>query len=276
MNRKEGERTENTACRCGSFVYKELFAKQEKKISRCVRCGLARTLPVPDFSRQRYREYSMDSYQKNKKLLQVFFKDILAEVQKNKQGGHLLEIGSGAGYFLELARKKKFKVLGLELSDWGVEMTQKSLGRDSVFQCELNEAKLESKRFSVVVLNHVLEHIINPDALLAEISRILEDDGILVIGSPNFDGLFSRLRKINWPGLRLDEHVWQFEPKTLRNILNDNNFEISRLKIHAAQNWRSVFTAPLGSKIFYLNCANWLLGTLGAGDNMIITAKKRN
>jgi len=269
---------EDLPCWCGNHSYHVLIRppRQNFEILRCSQCGLARTFPLPDFSKERYADYKIDVYLKNKKLFLSFMKKILKEVLMFKTKGHLLEIGSGVGYFLELAKNQGFEIQGLELSKKAVQETNKNLGKGVAKNYLLKEAGFSFEYFDIIVMNHVLEHILDLKNLLDEISRILKKDGILVIGSPNFGGFFAKIKGRKWSGLRPNEHIWQFEPSTIIKILEFENFQVIRSKKKAAHNIRSVFTfsKKFSLKILLSNALNWFLGTVGFGDNMFIIAKK--
>ncbi len=49
---------------------------------------------------------------------------------------------------------------------------------------DLRSAPFENKKFKLVICNHVLEHIVEDDKALSEISRITCDDGIVLITVP--------------------------------------------------------------------------------------------
>ena len=218
----------------------------------------------------------MAAYERNRKALRPFMRQLLELVLRFQKGGRLLEIGSGAGIFLELAREK-FEINGLELSRGGVALSERTLGAGVVEKKSLKEAGFPDSYFEAVVMNHVLEHILEPHELLADIKRVLKPGGVLVIGSPNFGGGFARWRKDKWPGLRPGEHIWQFEPQSLKMLLEKNGFEILALKEKSSQNLRSVFhfAGNFSVKGFFLRVAGWLFGIFGRGDNLLVVARKR-
>lgn len=266
------------SCWCKNLSYRLLIkdSRQKFKIVRCMQCGLVRVFPIPDSSKDRYAGYNIGGYLKNKKLFVSFMNQILKEVLKFKKSGCLLEIGCGVGYFLELAQEQGFDIQGTELSQEAIKTINKNLGNKIVKKGFLSEINFSQEYFDVIVMNHVLEHILDLNKFLGEVNRILKKDGILVIGSPNFNGLFAKLTKRKWPGLRPKEHIWQFEPKSISNILKINGFKILRLKRKSSHNFQSI-TISLKErqiKYFLLNTSNLIFGLLGKGDNMIIIAKK--
>ncbi|RKY83677.1 class I SAM-dependent methyltransferase, partial [candidate division KSB1 bacterium] len=71
------------------------------------------------------------------------------------------------------------------------------LGID-VFVGDLIDTKYQSYYFDLVMMWHVLEHIENPVLYLKEISRILKENGKLIIEVPNLDSLNFRIFKEKW------------------------------------------------------------------------------
>jgi SAM-dependent methyltransferase len=79
------------------------------------------------------------------------------------------------------------------------------------------EERSESK-FDLVILNHVLEHFLDPTKQLKRIHRLMNDDGLLFVEVPDILG--------EWAGAGMFHlaHVYQFCEMTLRNILAKAGF----------------------------------------------------
>ncbi|MFH1457041.1 MAG: class I SAM-dependent methyltransferase [Patescibacteria group bacterium] len=275
----------NLQCSCGSTNYIKLFERKDKEhnfeILRCVNCKLVRTFPIPDYTIERYREYGIERYVKNKKLVVSFMKIIFNEVKKFKTKGKLLEVGCNLGYFLEIAKNNGFDIRGVELDDKAVNYANDLLGRGIVLRSTLEQANFPNNNFDIIVLSHVLEHLIDIPGFLKEIKRILNKQGIIAIASPNFDGLCVKIKKEKWPGLRPDEHVWQLSKNTIQKLLKKEGFVIIYSKTSGLyHNLASVLKDirdgmhDKGSfKQIIYSMLNWLLGKLKMGDNVFIVAK---
>jgi SAM-dependent methyltransferase len=127
-------------------------------------------------------------------------------------------------------------------------------------------------------MNHVLEHIMDLKNILFNIKRVLKKDGIIFIGTPNFDGFFRKITGRRWLGLRPKEHVWQFEPKTITKVLNSAGFKVLKIEKNASHNLVSLFVFRDGFswKEFLMNILNWLFGLMGFGDNLFIIATQND
>jgi SAM-dependent methyltransferase len=100
----------------------------------------------------------------------------------------------------------------------------------------------------VVMLNDVIEHVVDPDALLDEIARVLRPGGVLLLSTPNLAAWFNRaalavgtqpafsevsLRAIHGrPGAEVVGHLRLFTLKALRSLLGARGFDV--VAVHGA------------------------------------------
>ena len=271
----------NLFCWCGDYHYKVLIesnSSQNFKILRCSNCELVRTFPIPDYSKQRYSNYGTLNYIKNNKILINEMKRILKEIMKFKASGRFLEIGSSIGCLLGLAKDNNFEISGVEPSRGALEIAERNMGMGIIKNCSFAEADFPNEYFDVVAMNHVLEHVSDLGNTFSKIKNILKKNGIIFIGTPNFGGVFRKIVGKNWPGLRPNEHIWQFESKTIKKILKTSGFRVIKTKKIYSKNPRSIMFFPEGFllKDFLMGILNWILGLLGLGDNMYIIAIKNN
>jgi len=86
------------------------------------------------------------------------------------------------------------------------------------------------KTFDVVVTNNLFEHIVAPHLYLARIYKILNDDGVLVVGHPIVPSIFVRWfwSLIGYQGWLAGEHVNFFTPYTARLTIERAGFHVVR------------------------------------------------
>lgn len=214
-------------------------------------------------------------YLKYQSLFENIFRKKFNLISKFINKGKVLEIGSSTGVMLKIFANGGFEVLGIEPSGSYREARKKGI---SVINSKFEDAKLQQDYFDLVILNHTLEHMNNPELVLKRINALLKDGGIIFIDVPNFGSLSSRLLGKKWPYLLPKEHKSQFTKKSLIKLLEENEFKI----LH----WESrsgifEFGNPLkefGRKRFLIDLLAFpysLLATLlGMGDSMSIIAKK--
>jgi 2-polyprenyl-3-methyl-5-hydroxy-6-metoxy-1,4-benzoquinol methylase len=106
----------------------------------------------------------------------------------------LLEIGCGAGCFLEKIGNIAESAEGAEINDEALRTCRsKNLTVFPANISSLNSLGDESKKYDMVVLFEVLEHLENPSMVFANIDKMLNNNGLLIIAVPNPDGYLKEL-----------------------------------------------------------------------------------
>jgi len=189
------------------------------------------------------------------------------------RGGKCLEIGCSNGVFLDL-------FTGCET--WGIEPSESGeIARKKghkIIKDYFEKAKLPENYFDLVILNHVLEHLDNPTAVLAKVHKLLKPNGILFVDVPNAGGLGSKILGKHWPYLLPLEHKHQFTKESLTKLLKDNGFRILYWESRSGIFEYANPLKELGRKRFLLDLFTIpysLFATLlGMGDSMSFVAKK--
>ena len=145
--------------------------------------------------------------------------------------GQLLDVGCGSGGYLLRARAKGWQVRGVELSANAVEYGR-AHGLD-IFCGTLQAAHLPDAGFDYVRLNHVFEHLPDPNETLQEIGRILRPGGRLFVGVPNRTGLAARLFQQYWHQLAVPVHLFQWSPETLTMMLTNHGFKVNEIHFNS-------------------------------------------
>jgi 2-polyprenyl-3-methyl-5-hydroxy-6-metoxy-1,4-benzoquinol methylase len=144
-------------------------------------------------------------------------------IQKYASGTNLLDIGCAQGFFLFSASKAGYTTKGIEISQDAAEYARMEFGLD-VEAKPFEELRFADNHFDVVTLWQVLEHVPYPIMILEEVHRILKPGGLLVVSTPNIEGIPAKiLRKRWWDIKRL--HINQFTTKTLTDILQNGGFK---------------------------------------------------
>jgi SAM-dependent methyltransferase len=142
-----------------------------------------------------------------------------------KRPGRVLDVGCGAGHFLNGMKRRGWQVFGTEVSVGAAAYAGKRFGLE-VFVGPLEQAEFPPAYFDAVTLWHVLEHLHDPRATLMEINRLLKDDGLLVFAIPNWDSVDARLFGEFWVGLDMPRHVYVFPRPALEELLAQTGFKI--------------------------------------------------
>lgn len=142
----------------------------------------------------------------------------------------VLEIGSHEGLFLKMAKEKGFNVLGVEPNIYAVKHSVEN--RVATIQGYFEEVfdKIKNRKFDIVALFHVLEHM--PDYLenLKKIKTLMNPGGYLIIEVPNSESYRAKKYGDDWIYV-YEEHLHNFFPKKIKKNLEDLGFVIKNIHI---------------------------------------------
>ena len=115
--------------------------------------------------------------------------------QKSK-GGKLLDLGCWEGSMTVVLRDmvEASETYGIELIEERVEeSTQKGIKTIQLDLDAIDRLPYDNNFFDVIHCGELLEHLSNPDHLLDEIYRVLKQDGIAIISTPNLAAWYERI-----------------------------------------------------------------------------------
>jgi 2-polyprenyl-3-methyl-5-hydroxy-6-metoxy-1,4-benzoquinol methylase len=143
-----------------------------------------------------------------------------------KSSGRLLDIGCATGDFIHaMQRYHGWEVYGVEISPFAAQYAREHLGLE-VVTGTVEEAQWPAAFFDVVTLWNVFEHLFDPWGSLRGIHRVLKDDGLLTINTPNLDSFDAKLFGRYWIGFELPRHLYVFSENTLTQLLTDTGFRV--------------------------------------------------
>ena len=113
--------------------------------------------------------------------------------------GEILDIGCADGTFTQVIFEKTRpeKIIGIDIIGSSIEYTKKRFSGQKKYEflvADANKLPFVNNRFEAVFCLEALEHIFDPDHVLAEIKRVLKKDGYLIVLVPTDSFLF----KIAW------------------------------------------------------------------------------
>ncbi len=117
----------------------------------------------------------------------------------------ILDIGSGFGAFVHLARRQGYRAVGLEPSTVDLDLARRRLpDRSDEFVQGVAEAlPFASDRFDLVTLFNTLEHVGDPSLTIGEAARVCRPGGYVFVLAPNYAFRWSEPHyHVRWlPGL---------------------------------------------------------------------------
>jgi len=269
---------------------------RDSNIWQCITCGYVfdNPRPTPEEIAAYYstpRKY--DAWLEKEAERDLLWRRRLKKVERHKKMGTLLDIGTGTGQFLNIARGAFTSVYGTEISESAVTIAKEKYGLDIV-RSQIVAVDFKETTFDNITLFHVLEHVHDPLAVLEKCRALLCSGGRLFIAVPNELGsLRNMVRKVlNRLGLKkiryhgklglpeikldgsLDEiHLSHFTPQVLLHFLERQGFTVMENGLdpyYAEKGLRLLF-----NNIYYM-CLSAVakLSSMNLYDTIWIVAKK--
>lgn len=131
------------------------------------------------------KEFWTDEEIEKRKNREPVFRDAFKLLHHLKpEGGSVLDIGCGIGTFLAVCREGGWNVTGVEPSSIACEVAKREYGLELINEL-FSSAMFQGKKFDAIFAAQVLHHLPDPVAFAAEMDRVLADDGILILRTPN-------------------------------------------------------------------------------------------
>lgn len=158
-----------------------------------------------------------------------FWGEVLTKMQKQSGGHTLLEIGIGEGALIAVAKEMGFAVEGVELVK---QLAQDiaNLLKVNITCCDFLEYP-EDKQYDMITMGDVLEHLSNPRKGLEKARKLLQNNGVLWMSTPNYESAYNQLHHMHTAMWLEPTHVTYFNRRGLENLLQEVGFEVIEYQI---------------------------------------------
>lgn len=220
--------------------------KKEPKLIK-TKWGFYQYHPLPSdeeleqYYAQTYYQQGMGSYEvsytdEEKKWFGLRSWMLFEKAQKlcDGKGKKYIDVGCGEGWLLKEFFSNGYAVTGLDFSSEGIRKFHSELlpflTQGNVYGL-LADIIEKGKKYDIVSLANVIEHVKFPHDLLNNIKKIMAKESLLVIVAPNdFSELHNHLEEKKfitkqwW--LKYPDHLSYFNKGSMGNLLNDLGYEV--------------------------------------------------
>lgn len=139
------------------------------------------------------------------------------EIRSRLSGGAVLDVGCGVGFGASNLFGPGTEVFGIDYDVEAAALAHKRWADDGLRVACMDGARLGfvDGGFDAVCSSHIIEHFANPSGHVAELARVLRDDGTAFILTPNEPA-----------DLENPFHVHLFRPESLRALLGRHFEEV--------------------------------------------------
>jgi len=228
---------------CSSQSFKPILVTRDYTVSQkdfglqqCENCKFLLTNPRPNqasiaqfYQSDKYishtggnRSYIDLVYLQARKLT---LRSKLNLIHKYKKTGRLLDYGCGTGEFLHFMQSHHWAIDGVEPSE-NARQKAHQLTSQKIY----NELGDISKKFDVITLWHVLEHVHTLNEKVIELKSHINPDGIIFIAVPNYESADAKKYGSYWAGYDVPRHLWHFSQKSMNSLLSKNGLQVIHIE----------------------------------------------
>jgi SAM-dependent methyltransferase len=139
--------------------------------------------------------------------------------------GRVLDVGCGLGWLLS-ALDGGWSRHGVEVSTFAARHAG---DHAEMFVGSLLDYRSPPGSFDVIIMHHVIEHMVDPEANIRKIKDLLRPGGWLILGTPDFDSGCARRFGANYRLLHDPTHVSLFSSDSMHRMLRDFGFDIRQV-----------------------------------------------
>ena len=143
----------------------------------------------------------------------------------NTKEKNILDIGAGTGDFLRICKNNNWTTTGIEPNEKARKIAE---SKEIILKDEIHQ--LKGKKYDIITLWHVLEHIEDINEYIDTIKRLLKPNGYLIVAVPNYKSYDATYYGSFWAAYDVPRHIWHFSKSSLQRLFKDINMEIIKIK----------------------------------------------
>ena|SRR3990167_6131652 len=145
----------------------------------------------------------------------------------------VLDIGCGAGQISFFLASQQHEVTGIDISKKAIESCLKSKKKFRINNITFKSGDITSikmkRKFDLVIMSELIEHIENDEKLLTEVRKILSPRGKILITTPSKKAPLYRLGLLKEFDKRVG-HIRRYDEKTLLNLIDKSELKVIKIK----------------------------------------------
>ena len=214
---------EHNSC---SLFWEFIIGENTYRLFKCETCDLVFYFPFPNINYELHTDsiWSLKDYVHLNSNIDGLINNLLDNMP-DEGGSTMLEVGCGFGFTLDFAKRVlNMDVVGYEPSLYG-EIGAKELDLN-IKRSYLTADEVREKKFDIIYLSEVLEHIQDPVSFIALLKECLTEKGVLILTTPDYKKLQKDLTSPTELALLSPEaHVVLFGKQSLAMMLRDAGFK---------------------------------------------------
>ena len=228
--KRENPIVHNAKCKmCGREMVLHFKVWENYYLYKCPYCSFEQIWMDDDTERTIYTaDYFENSKYKDTVALNLEHKRrlgiLLKYVLKDER---IMDYGCASGEFVNYAGRE-FEIYGCDVSSDAIESAKERFSQYKNRFYTTKELAKSAEHFSCICLWDVIEHIEYPNELIRNLRKMLKEDGLMILSTPDVGAFFSKITRAHWPFMTPPEHLCFFSKKSMYYFARKNGFEICR------------------------------------------------
>ena len=155
-------------------------------------------------------------------------------MNKNQNYKTFLDVGCNIGTAVEAARLEGMEGCGVEIDYESIQMAKSYFPENEFEVISVQDFSKTGRKFDVIYSTEVVEHLNDPHGFFEAVSELLSPQGVFYLTTPD-GGHFMTPKKekiMQWPEMKLPEHISIFTKKSLLHLLNKHGFNKHRFVLN--------------------------------------------
>ncbi|MBC7862884.1 MAG: class I SAM-dependent methyltransferase [Bacteroidia bacterium] len=147
-------------------------------------------------------------------------------VLRYSKRGKILDFGCGTGAFLEICKRDKWEVFGIEPDPDARKLAKEKSGVEAFESKEEFHKQLPQQKFDAITLWHVLEHVPDLEAWFEFIKDHISANGKIIIAVPNCSSFDAKKFGEFWAAYDVPRHLSHFTPKDIETLFKKHGYSL--------------------------------------------------
>lgn len=208
---------------CSSINKTEIGEKDGWHLVRCSDCALnyLKTMPTQAQLDEYYAKYYLiEKNTKNNARKISRFKRRIFPLSLLANGKKFLDIGCSTGFAVEAAHQLGFEATGIDVGEGAIEVAKKEFPHNEFHHMTCQQlAEQTTDKFDFIFCAEVIEHLDDPHSFVASIRKMLNDDGLLYLTTPDAGHFKVPKNILNWYDTIPPEHTMLYTKNTMKQLL---------------------------------------------------------
>ena len=94
--------------------------------------------------------------------------------------------------------------------------------------CNIEGSHFTDKKFEIITLWHVLEHVENLEEYISTLEKLLTKNGTLIIAAPNYKSYDANYYSKFWAAFDVPRHLWHFSETSISKLFAPVNLKVEK------------------------------------------------